>query len=55
VIKTLKSRSYNERQPAGLNQNAFATGKLFNDQHPYITETNRDNDIESVYLKLKGK
>lgn len=50
-----KSKSFGDKPPQGLNTNVYSSGKFFSDQHPYIRETNRDNDIESVVQKLKRK
>lgn len=52
--KIQKSKVFNDKLPQGLNQNVYSSGKFFNDNHPYISDTNKDNDIESVILKLNN-
>lgn len=52
--KIQKSKQYSDKIPQGLNQNVYSSGKFFNDNHPYISDTNKDNDIESVLLKLNN-
>lgn len=50
-----KSKSFGESIPEGLETNVYANGKFFTDQHPYIKNTNKTNDIESVVKKLNKK